>query len=222
MKNSQVLLLFAIIIIIGVSAIFWSKRDEQVLVPPVVEQIPSQPSPETTSNMKHFVDSGHTFTFDYNPAFETTAENKISSTDWSLDVKEKGVLLASTTVPRTYMPNTNFSSVRLTVGRSSTPNAIKNCLVVNENNPGVTADSKIDTYPFKKSTFNDAGLGNIYETTSYRGIVDGDCYAIEYTVHSTNIANYSPDQGIKEFDKSKIESELSKIIASFKFTVNSN
>ena len=80
----------------------------------------------------------------------------------------------------------------------------------------------IDDHPFSKFTLNDAGAGNLYETTSYRGLFDGDCYAIEYTIHSTNIGNYSPDQGVKEFDKVKVQEELEKILDSFKFLISSN
>lgn len=59
------------------------------------------------------------------------------------------------------------------------------------------------------------GAGNYYETTSYRTVYNDECYAIEYTIHSTNIDNYSPDQGITKFDKEKITSILDAMVQSF-------
>jgi len=119
------------------------------------------------------------------------------------------------------MPNTNFSNAYLTVGASTVPKEITSCT-----NPGsgeVKEGMKdISGYPFTRFAKNGAAAGNLYETVSYRGLLDGDCYALEYTIHSTNIANYSPDQNIKEFDKAKVQNEFEKIIASFKFLVNSD
>jgi hypothetical protein len=104
--------------------------------------------------------------------------------------------------------------------------AIKSCLTEiqpnKENRDPVAVKATVGGYPFMKSVSTEGAAGSSYEIISYRGIVDGDCYAIEYQIHSTNIANYSPDQGIKPFDKSKIVGELEKMVKSFKFVVNSN
>ena len=70
---------------------------------------------------------------------------------------------------------------------------------------------------YTKLTVSDAGAGNFYDVTSYRMIKDSQCYALEYTIHSTNIGNYSPDQGITEFDKTKIQTILESIVKSFSF-----
>jgi len=173
--------------------------------------------------LENFIDSNNIFSFDYNSFFKSIGRVDASpTTDWSLNSKQKGILLASVIVPRTYMPNTNLSDVRLTVGQSTDPNAIKNCLAKTEESNTDNGTIAIDSYPFKKFTFNGAGAGNFYDTVSYKGIVDGDCYAIEYTIHSTNIGNYSPEQGIKEFDKAKIKVEMEKIIKSFNFLINSD
>jgi len=177
----------------------------------------------------HFTDSNKVFSFDYNAFFKVfEGDTQTPVIDWrqNSDSKIKGILLATLSIPRGFMPDTNFSDTRFTVGRSTDPLAIKNCLVDTEQNKEnkVPAPTKvtISGYPFMKFSSNGAGAGNFYETTSYRGIVDGDCYAIDYTIHSTNLGNYSPEQGIKQFDKTKIEAELSKIINSFKFIINSD
>lgn len=173
--------------------------------------------------LEKFVDSNNILSFEHNPFFQHIEGINYLSTDWKLEAKEKGVLLASVIIPRTYMPNTNFSDARLTIGRSTTASAIKSCTIVSTTNGEVKdGTGTISGYPFDKFNFNDAGAGNFYETTSYRGIVDGDCYVVEYTIHSTNIGNYSPDQNIKEFNKSVIQSNLEKIIQSLRFNINSD
>jgi hypothetical protein len=178
--------------------------------------------------IEHFADSNNTFSFDYNSFFKAIEGNsKLATTDWRQNnVKDKGVTLANVYVSKAFMPQTNFSDVRLGIGRSTDATAIKNCLVYAEENKDnkspSPAEVTISGHPFKKFVSGDAGASNFYETTSYRGIVDGDCYAIEYTIHSTSLAAYSPDQGIKQFDHSKIQGEIEKIVKSFKFLVNSN
>lgn len=174
-----------------------------------------------------FVDSNNTFSFKYNSFFKATPGDKVPTIDWRVNSTDKGMLLAQVIIPRTYMPKTNFSEARLKVGRSTDAKIIKSCtdttgMVNQENKDDAIYKSTIDGYPFTTFTTGDAGAGNYYATTSYRGIVDGDCYAIEYTIHSTNVGNYSPDQGIKEFDHQKIQNELDKIIKSFKFIISSN
>jgi hypothetical protein len=129
--------------------------------------------------------------------------------------------------PEGYILGTNFRGVKFTIGRSTDAKIIKSCTdttgVINqENKEGILIQTTVSGYPFVKFTTAQGAAGNFYETTSYRGIFDGDCYAIEYTIHSTNIGNYSPDQGIKEFDKTKIVTEMENIIKSFKFLISSN
>ena len=113
-----------------------------------------------------------------------------------------GALLAELKLPRSNMPKTNFSEAKLTINWSNQPTDINNC------------SGRTDT--------SDAGAGNFYETTVVKKIYDGDCYSFEYTIHSTNIQNYDPSQGIKEFDKAKIKSDLESVISSFKYLVNSD
>jgi hypothetical protein len=120
-------------------------------------------------------------------------------------------------IPKSFLPNTNFGEAKFTVGTSVDPDAIKNCLISDNGNMGTTSEVTIGSRKFTKITFSDAGAGNFYDTASYRTVYNNQCYAIEYTIHSSNIQNYSPDQGIKEFDKGKITSVLESISQSFKF-----
>jgi len=171
--------------------------------------------------VKHFKEANGTFSLDHNAFFQSFETELIPSLDWRLDAKQNGVILANVTIQKAYMPNTNFMNARLTVGRSSDPEAIKSCFALPQGRTE-EGNATISGYPFKKFHFSGAGAGNYYDTTTYAGIFDGDCYAIEYTIHSTNVGNYSPDQGIVEFDKSKIQNELEKIVSSFKFLISSN
>lgn len=172
--------------------------------------------------MEKFVDSNDVFSFEYNPYFKLNSSYSTPVMDWRLNAKQGGILLARVSIPRTYMSNTNFSNANLTVGRSTDRTAINTCSTIDSNGEVNGGDKVIDGKDFTKFTSNGAGAGNFYETTSYRGIVDGDCYVIEYTIHSTNIGNYSPDQGIKEFNKAKIQSDLEAIISSFQFQIQSS
>ena len=170
----------------------------------------------------HFTDSTQTVAFDYHPFFKIIDGDKTATLGWILNAKQKGLLLSSVLVPRTYMPGTNFSDARLTVGRSSDPNAIRNCSTDLTGDEGQAEAATLGGYPFKKFMFAEGAAGNFYDTTSYRGIVDGDCYGVEYTIHSTNIENYPKEQGIKEFDKAKIQNELDKVLTSIQFLINSD
>jgi hypothetical protein len=191
-------------------------RGNEVFVTPLnVSYDPKSTFIKSATCTEHFVGVNNTFAFDYN-AFFQASEGVNSGLEWRQNTTDKGVLLTSVSVPKSFMTGTNFSDARFTVGKSDDTTAIKNCVAVT--NGEVRGASKIiSSHSFDKTTLNDAGAGNFYETTSYRGIVGGNCYAVEYTIHSTNIANYPPELGIKEFDKSKIKKELEKIVTSFKF-----
>jgi hypothetical protein len=185
---------------------------------------PNQTFVKNANCVEKFTEISNKFTFDYNAlfkAYEPNQENVLPSIDWRLNAKQKGILLARVSIPRAYMPKTNFSDAYLTIGTSTDPKEIKEC-TTGSNGEVKEGTTDISGYAFTRFTTNGAAAGNLYETTSYRGLLDGDCYALEYTTHSTNIANYSSDQGIKAFDKAKIQNEFEKTIQSFKFLMNSD
>lgn len=219
-RFAKMLLLLILAVVLLVSSLIYFNKEETVEVK-AIEPIVTVPKIET---MSHFTDSNNTFSFDYNSLFESIEGNRVPTLDWKLNAKQKGLLLAQVIIPKEYMTSTNFSGAKLTVGASTDSTEIKNCLIPVIANEVVKPDGEvvISGYPFKKSTSREGAAGNFYETISYRGIIDGDCYVIEYTVHSINIGNYSPDQGVKEFDKSKIIDELEKIVKSFKSLINSD
>jgi len=173
---------------------------------------------------REFKEKNDKFIFNYNPFFKAYQPNEdILSNDWRVNAKAKGLTLAKVLIPKTYVPNTNFSSATMSIGASTDIKEISSCTSATAlNGEVIKGSTTISGYPFTKFFSTDAGAGNYYETMSYRGLLDGDCYALEYTIHSTNIANYSPEQNIKEFDKEEIENEFESMIQSFKFLVNSD
>lgn len=169
-----------------------------------------------------FVNDQNIFSFDYNAYFKTSVGYDTPTKDWRLNAKQNGILFTRITIPKTYMPKTNFSEAVFTIGKSTDANAIKTCLTSATNGEASDGRKTIGEYPFTKFVINDAGAGNFFDTTSYRGMVNGSCYVLEYTIHSTNIGNYSPGQGIKEFDKTRIQNDLEKIVESFSFLSGNN
>jgi len=123
------------------------------------------------------------------------------------------------TIPSAFEPQTNLADATLTVGGSKNSAAIAECLTPDQSGGPATATSSvtIDGIPFVLSTFNSAGAGNLYATASYRTIHAGECYAIEYTIHSSQIANYPSSYNLQPFDASKISSLMQTIINTFKF-----
>lgn len=214
-QNTKTIVSFLIVIILLGAGFYYFRGAKRV-------DNANEPAPMETSSLKHFESAG--VAFDYNAFFVANGGDGTPSTDWRefAQNKGKGVVLGDVYIPNTYMPGTNFSEAYLIVGQSSELNEIKNCVVadatIREKDNG---SYDIGGYPFNKFTSTGAAAGSFYETTSHRGIVDGGCYVVEYTIHSTNVSNYPPDQGIKEFDKSKIQNEMEKIISSIRFLVNS-
>lgn len=212
--NKIIYLSISLIILLGIGYLLINKAPtDDVVLPPNSLAIA----------IKTFTASDGTFTFNYNQLFKVVTNNK-PSLDWELNATQQGVLLATLSISKSdkYMPQTNFSDSKLTIGRSTDTSAIKNCLVDNSGMNVKGVDAIVGGYPFKKFIFSGVGAGNLYETTSYKGILDGDCYVVESTIHSTNIGNYPPESGIKEFDKTKAANDLALVVQSMRFMLASD
>ena len=174
----------------------------------------------TKSEINTFTDTGKTFSFSYPKQYVLSGGDIGYTQDWSYlaTYGDMGLILARVNIPRTFFTEkTNFGDARFTIGTSVAPGAVKNCLNFQYAKSGTMSTTTINGRQFTKIQFTDAGAGNFYETTSYRMVYNSQCYAIEYIIHSSNIYNYSPDQGVKAFDKAKIISVLEGIVQSFKF-----
>jgi hypothetical protein len=218
-KTAKILLLVLFILVVILVGIFLYFKNKSVAIVPTPVQI----TPTVSNSPKTFTASDGSFSFNYNNAFSVTPGDGTPTADWELNNQtQNGLLLATVLAPKDYMPQTNFGESKLTIGKSADTTAIKNCLVDNSGIKAIGQPTTVSGYPFTKFTFSDAGAGNFYDTTSYKGIVGGDCYVVEYTIHSTNIGNYDPSQGITQFDKTKIASDMESIVQSFRLVVASN
>ena len=162
-----------------------------------------------------FTDAPKTFSFSFPNRFVLSAEQGYSQ-DWSVESTSSGLVLAQIYIPKNFMPGTNFGDAKFTIGVSSDPDAISQCLVPQFGNMEKATTTMINDTVFTKFTFSDAGAGNFYDTTSYHVMKNGECYAIDYTIHSGNFYNY-PTGAIKMFDEAKVASVFESMVQSFKF-----
>ena len=143
--------------------------------------------------------------------------------DWRVNsANASGRKLLTITVPKAFEPQTNFSEAIFTVGKSSDQTAVQNCLKPDqtESPTGAAlngATTTINGVPFSIFKSASAGAGNFYETTSYRTIHLGACYAVEYTLHSTQIGNYPSEYHLQAFDPNQVSAVLDRIVGTFKF-----
>jgi hypothetical protein len=142
-----------------------------------------------------------------------------ASTDWRLNANASGVKYFTLTVPRAFEPQTNFVDATLTVGASGNSAAVTACMTPDASGGPTTATSSatINGINFIVFKFDGAGAGNYYETTSYRTLHAGKCYAVEYTVHSGQIENYPASYNLQPFDGSKIDALMQTIVGTFQF-----
>ncbi len=186
----------------------------------VVNAAPTNTNTTTPSNgTSTFTDQGKTFTFNYPSQFSVTGGDGSYSSDWSMvNNSADGILLAKLVIPSSFEPKTNFADAKFTVGTSPSPDAVAQCLATPQSGTPVKKSTVvIHGTTYTKFVTTDAGAGNQYETTSYRTIRNGQCYAVEYTIHSTNLGNYDPSQGISAYDHVKVEDVLESIVQSFMF-----
>jgi hypothetical protein len=209
-KTSIILVL---IVVAGLGFFAWKNAP--------VAQAPTIEEPVVTEEIKTYADPDGSFTFTYPADFMVAGRQAEPTTNWRINTDRRGIVLAKATLPSSFDPNTNFSEGVLTIGWSNSPVAIQKCTVA-ENSEEEMSIVDINGLKFQKFHSLNAGAGNLYDTTGYRAILDGDCYSLEYTIHSTNIANYDPGRGIHEFDKEKVTKALEDVVKSFHFLVNSD
>lgn len=203
-----------------------TKDVPQVLVPPTqtapttsTSQTGNETAPVVSTTSTVVVGPSNDFRFVRNKQFALAAIDTKETESWKAYTDgTRGTLEAKVTIPKSFQPKTNFSEATFTVGSSSDRSAIAACLQNAGGNTTATSNVTLNGVPFTIITMGDAGAGNFYETTSYRAVHDGKCYAIEYTIHSTNIGNYSPDQGIVEYDRDAVVAEMERMVRSFEFT----
>ncbi|HNW71877.1 MAG TPA: MliC family protein [Candidatus Paceibacterota bacterium] len=198
--------------------VFWSKGENAFLMKND-NQIYSKCVTGTMTaekDLNTYTDSSKTFSFSFPKQFNFYGGDIGFTPEWSAEYVGSGMVFAVVSIPQSFFTKTNFGEAKFSIGASSDPEVIKNCLSPQNVIIGSKEENTINNRKFTKITFENVGAGNYYDTTSYRTILNDQCYAVEYTIHSTNINNYSPDQGIQEFDKTKITSLLENMVKSFK------
>jgi membrane-bound inhibitor of C-type lysozyme len=180
----------------------------------------TSPQPKYT-----FTNQDETFSFTYPKTFTVVGGETGLTQIWRQNTETMGTLLATVVIPRSFQPKTNLSEATFMVGTSADPAAVSSCLkpvngeVLDSNVGGTDSSGRIrmNGITFTKIKLGDAAAGSFYDTTSYRTIRDNQCYAIEYTIHSTTLGNYDPSQGISQFDMAKVQNVLEDMVKSFRF-----
>ena len=142
------------------------------------------------------------------------------SEDWRSGANgTPGITSFTLIIPRAFEPQTNFIEAKLTVGESKNGAAIKNCLAadVSGENAIPTSTAMINDIPFTVFRSNGAGAGNYYEMVSYRTLHAGQCYTVEYMIHSSQILNYPESYNLHAFDRARVTDLLNRIVSTFRF-----
>jgi membrane-bound inhibitor of C-type lysozyme len=181
---------------------------------------PSPIDAQGANGMKRFSDAGGIFTFMYPSNVIVSGGDGSYTQSWMNNATSSGMVLAKATLGKSFQPNTNFSEATLMIGTDGDPSAVSTCLTYNSSGgpaqkPTVQTINGV-TYTVFHS--NDAAAGNRYDTTSYRTLRNNQCYVVEYTIHSTALGNYSPDQHISAFNESAVTKVMNDIVQSVTFT----
>jgi hypothetical protein len=147
--------------------------------------------------------------------------NTAPSTDWRMDAGNvNGTKILTLTIPKAFQPQSNFNEAMLAIGRSGKSKAVADCLKADTSAGEVAASStaNINGVEYFVTHAADAGAGNLYDSTSYRTVQNGQCYAIEYTIHSSRLGNYPESYHLHQFDKAAVEKVLQAIVGTVAFT----
>ena len=184
----------------------------------VANAAPASSTAATNSTSSYtFSDNGKTLRFNYPKEVSVSGGGIGYSTAWQNEATTSGLVLAIATLPRSFQPNSNFGEAKLTVGTSADPNAVSSCSIGPVALGIIKSTVTINGVPYAKITYSDVGAGNIYDTTSYRTVRNGQCYTIEYTIHSSNIGNYDPAQSITAYDKAAVTNVMESMVQSVTF-----
>ena len=168
---------------------------------------------QPTSGNQTYHDSANGFSLTYPAASFTLA----SATDnqplpWSYNSSATGMrLMTLKMVKDASLDKTNFADASVAVGVTQDAAAVASCTKP-ENGATATAVT-LGGVNYTRLDSSDAGAGNLYQTKSYRLVQGNRCFAIESTIHSTNLGVYSPDQGITAFDAAHVNGLLDQVAA---------
>jgi len=165
---------------------------------------------------KLYTDRSDTFSFAFPSNFDVAGTEMGYGYAWTAPATTTGMQLAKIVVPKSFEPGTNFGDAWFSVGVSSDPSAVASCFSTLSGSSDSSVPATIGGITFAKLEFSGAGAGNRYDTTSYRAVRDGQCYAIEYTIHYGVFENY-PAGSVTKFDEAKVARALDEVAQSFRF-----
>jgi hypothetical protein len=171
--------------------------------------VPPAPADYTYTN------DAYGLSLQYGPHFSVLNPVETKAQPWRMESATPGERLITLILPGSTQPKTNLSDVRITIGASSDPVAVKGCLVPDQGE--VQVDDAVPEPGMMHFHSTGAAAGNLYDVNSYRAMRDVNCIALESIVHSTNIGNYDPAQGITAFDATKVKETVDRVIETFRF-----
>jgi hypothetical protein len=141
-----------------------------------------------------------------------------ASTSWRMNNIDQtsGVQTFTLVVPAAFEPQTNFANAMLTVGSSQSTKALSDCLIA-QNGEATSSTQVINGSTFTIFTSSNPGAGQLYDTTSYRTTHASTCYAIEYTIHSSQLGNFPASYDLQQFDENQVDAVLNTIVGTFTF-----
>lgn len=166
------------------------------------------------SEMQAYTNDEYGFSLEFSADFIKLSDDDNARLPWSYGSERAGRRLLTLQLPQAFMPKTNFADASVTVGVSADKAEIGGC-TIGDTEPAIVRS--VNGTTFTELDFSGVAAGNLYTTKSYRVVRNNVCLALEVSIHSTNLANYSAEQGIKEFDKTVIDAALDEVIKSFTF-----
>lgn len=158
-------------------------------------------------------DTSYGFTLNY-PSNAAVAPNDTNN------AQLKMTRLAAVVV--TLNPNgfrgTNLGEASVSVGVSNDATILASCSA-GDPAQGEKPDGSVTLsgIKFNRFTFEDAGVGNRYQSTVYRAVNSGNCYEVVEFLHWAAIENYPPG-AVHAFDQATIEGQLHAVTRSFTLT----
>jgi hypothetical protein len=217
-----IILVIILILIAGYAgyAYFDTDSGAATSTPPVASSTPETPvSVDSSWVTEQSAASG--FSIAHPPFVQVVAPDpSVPAQAWRLDAQSGGALALTLSVPQSFQPQTNFGDAKLTVGYSTSTQAVKDCYqpLATGGPAQATTTTAIGGIPFTVTSGSDAGAGNRYDSVSYRTVHDGACYAIDYTIHYSVLENYPADSGITQFDENQVQTLLQNMVGTFSFS----
>jgi hypothetical protein len=218
-KSSSSLLIPALLLALTLTACHKQSEPPQIAQPATQPAPAPAPAPAIPAGWTALTNSKGGFSIAW-PSNLKGQQTNSTEGSWRLDQTTPGMQFFTLDLPGSSQPNTNFGDATLTIGASSDKASLAACMTQDD------TDTNPPTPP-KKVTLNgaqftvfyssSAGAGNLGETTSYRILHGGQCYAVEYTIFSSNLGFYDPSAHVHAFDEGKVTALLDSIVATFKF-----